>query len=255
MTERPGPGRRPRRTPAPGRRGVDPSRRAAGRPPSLSLEQILDASIELLDASGVEGFTLRGLGARLGRGVGSVYWYVDGKDELVDRATDEVLGRSLADAEIGPAQPGESAEQALGAIRRLGVAIFHQLERHPWVAPRLIGDVELRTNSLRCWDLVGQHLQQLNLLPSQQFYGSSAILNYVTGVSAAMGADPHPELTETHTRDEIVDLEIQRWFAAAPEGLPFVTSMLDQFRSHNEFDQFMFGLDLILDGLRLRSNG
>ena len=59
---------------------------------SHSLESVLAGAVEILDESGAQGLTIRALAARLGGGVASVYWYVSGRDELLDLAADSVLG-------------------------------------------------------------------------------------------------------------------------------------------------------------------
>ena len=63
-----------------------------GRMPrdTLTREQIVRTAIALLDAEGLEGFSMRGLGARLGSAATAVYWHVKSKDDLVRLAGDEV---------------------------------------------------------------------------------------------------------------------------------------------------------------------
>src|ERR687893_1971585 len=67
-------------------------RRARGGQPALSREQIVRAAIEILDAEGAAGLSMRRLGTRLGSGATSLYWHVAHKDELLELAVDEVLG-------------------------------------------------------------------------------------------------------------------------------------------------------------------
>ena len=68
-----------------------PTRERTGQP-SLSREQIVRAAIELLDAEGAAGLSMRRLGTKLGSGATSLYWHVANKDELLELAVDEVLG-------------------------------------------------------------------------------------------------------------------------------------------------------------------
>src|SRR5689334_18492902 len=75
-------------------RQAGPRRRA-----SHSMEAVLSEAAALLDQAGASALTFRALATRLGTGVGSIYWYVDSKDELLDRATDHVLEGVLADTE------------------------------------------------------------------------------------------------------------------------------------------------------------
>jgi DNA-binding transcriptional regulator YbjK len=58
----------------------------------LTREQIVRAAIQLLDADGVEGLSMRRLGDRLGAAATAVYWHVKSKDDLVMPAGDAVWG-------------------------------------------------------------------------------------------------------------------------------------------------------------------
>src|SRR6478752_9436469 len=81
------------RTPPPGGR-----RRAAH-----SMDAVISEAVALLDEAGDSALTFRALANRLGGGAASIYWYVSSKDELLDRATDYVIGAVLAEIEKQPA--------------------------------------------------------------------------------------------------------------------------------------------------------
>lgn len=230
-----------------------------------SLEAILDAAIDMLDRGGLAGLTIRGLAAELGGGTGSVYWYVGGKDELVARATDAVLGRALADDDAmreGRLDPGEiRAEGAveatdplvaerLGQVRRTCLALFHQLELHSWAAPQLVGTSDVSDNSLRMWDRIGRELMDLPLSPREQFHSASTLLSFVTGVAAEMEAQGRQYEGDGRPREELMEIEFARWREAVPADTPFIAAMLDEFRRHDDHEQFVAGLDLVLAGIR-----
>src|SRR6478736_9034626 len=75
-----------------------------------SLEQILSTAIAILDREGTKGLTLRGLATELGGGLGSVYWYVDGKDEVLSLATDSLVAEAIARTDAAPASEGPELE-------------------------------------------------------------------------------------------------------------------------------------------------
>lgn len=77
-------GKRSRRTHA----GASAEER--GEPP-LSRERIAATAVELLDAGGLDGLTMRRLADRLGAGAMSLYWHVDNKEDVFDLALDTVL--------------------------------------------------------------------------------------------------------------------------------------------------------------------
>lgn len=244
-----------------------PSRPARGpRRATHSREQIVDTAIAVLDELGVRGLTLRGLAAELGGGLGSIYWYVSGKDELLDLACDELIGRALdaADAEdlAVPSPPmevdlGTDDQAVLGAVRslrRVGLALFDQMDRHPWLAAQAqLGGAD-RSNGLRVWESMGRPLAAMGLTARQQFHGSTALTGYVVGVAAEMSLQDRaadPDLT----KDEQLDLVVERWQSADYDDFPWIRSMTEEFRRHDDTVQFAAGLDLLLLGLVRQGQG
>src|SRR4051812_1314873 len=108
---------------------IRPPRSRRGQP-TLSREQIVRAAIELLDAGGLDGLSMRRLGTKLGSGATSVYWYVTNKDELLELAVDEVMG------EIEIPDPAEAGWRAAAAGFAGGLRMM--ILRHSWIT-RLLG--------------------------------------------------------------------------------------------------------------------
>jgi AcrR family transcriptional regulator len=75
----------------------------AGREP-LTKEKIVDKALEILDAEGVEGISMRRLGDALGVEAMAMYHHFPNKDAILDG----VLARIME--ETGPAMPLESAD-------------------------------------------------------------------------------------------------------------------------------------------------
>ena len=73
--------------------GASRTRRRA----SHSLDAVVEAAVAILDESGEPALTFRALAARLGGGVGSIYWYVSNKEELLNLATDHVIADVLVE--------------------------------------------------------------------------------------------------------------------------------------------------------------
>jgi AcrR family transcriptional regulator len=233
--------------------------RAGARRATHSLEQILSTAIAILDRDGTRGFTLRGLAAELGGGLGSVYWYVDGKHEVLTLACDALVGEALARAEgavpsddraSGPelGTPDPAVRAAIAELRRTCIALFEQTQLHPWLAPQLQVQAADSPNALRFWERLGRPLAAMALTPRQQFHGSTAMSGYVIGVAAEMAAqDLHadPGRSQHEQLDEIVN----GWLARDPEEFSWIHSIADEFRGHDDGEQFAAGLDLLLGGL------
>ena len=95
----------------------------------LTLERIVAAAIELLDAEGVDRLSMRRLADRLGAGAMSLYWHVDNKDVVFDLALDAVL------AYRGPA-PAQGVDWRGDVVHMLEDWRASML-RHPWAAALL----------------------------------------------------------------------------------------------------------------------
>src|SRR5690242_3392082 len=86
---------------------------------SHSMEAVLTEAVALLDEAGDSALTFRALADRLGGGAASIYWYVASKDELLDRATDHVVGAVLADIERQP-----TSDDPIRDLRAMATTLF-----------------------------------------------------------------------------------------------------------------------------------
>ncbi|MFE9426029.1 TetR/AcrR family transcriptional regulator [Kitasatospora sp. NPDC006697] len=100
-------------------------KRRGSAPTGLSRDRIVATAVRLLDAEGVEAFSMRKLAAELSVTPMSVYWYVDNKDALLELALDAVYGEIRV-------QPLEDH----GDWRRHLYVLAHEFRRcyltHPW---------------------------------------------------------------------------------------------------------------------------
>lgn len=60
-------------------------RRRVGRPRSLTIEDIVTASVEVADDHGLEGLSMPSLAKHLGVGTMTLYGYVENKEDLLDK--------------------------------------------------------------------------------------------------------------------------------------------------------------------------
>jgi AcrR family transcriptional regulator len=72
---------------------ASPKQRSAGRPRSLTLEDVLDAVIDM----GFEGLSMTALATKLGVGIATIYTYVANRDELVRLAATHYSKRRRLD--------------------------------------------------------------------------------------------------------------------------------------------------------------
>lgn len=222
------------------------TRQPARRRASHSMEAVLTESVKLLDEAGESALTFRALAARLGGGVGSIYWYVQNKDELLDRAADHVLATVLDDTAgfVDEADP-------IDALRDIGVTLYDAAIDRPWLGHYFMRNTGNQPNSLRLYERIGGQILRLRLSPRQSFHAASAVVGFVVGLAADMGQLPPEEVLRGELdRDEYLNRVVSQWRALDPAEYPFLHTVLEEFEHHRDADQFRAGLDLLLEGLR-----
>lgn len=216
---------------------------------SHSMTAVLTEAVALLDQAGASALTFRALAARLGTGVGTVYWYVASKEELLDRATDQVIGATLAAIEDLP-----GTADPIDDLRAMAVTLFDAIVDRPWLSSYFMRNTEVQDNSLRLYERLGEQVLRLDLTSRQRFHAVSAIVGVVVGTAADMGQEPPQEILDGAVgREEFLGRFAARWRELDPEEFPFVHEIVDEFAGHDDKDQFLAGLDLTLAGLRLQA--
>jgi AcrR family transcriptional regulator len=213
------------------------------------MDAVISEAVALLDEAGDSALTFRALAARLGGGAASIYWYVANKDELLDRASDHVLGGVLADTEqfTGAADP-------IDDLRSIAVGLFTAIADRPWLGAYFMRDTRVQPNALAIYERLGQQVLRLDLTPRQSFHAVSAILGFVVGIAADLGQQPPQEIVDgTVDRDEYLGRFVQQWRDLDAAEFPFLHHVVDEFEGHDDTEQFRAGLDLLLDGLRLQA--
>lgn len=228
------------------------ARAASGRRRSShSMEAVVAEAVALLDEAGEPGLTFRALAARLGGGVGSIYWYVSSKDELLERAADHVLADVVArTAHLG------TGEDPIAELRELATEFYAATADRPWLGAYFLQDSGTQVNGLTLYDRMGRQLMRLDLTPRQRFDGVAAVMAYVVGVAADRGQDPPPEVRDGRVeRDEFV-ATFRAGLLELDEGdFPFLHHVAHEFAAHDDAEQFRAGLDLLLAGIRLQAGG
>lgn len=216
---------------------------------SHSMESVIAEAVALLDEAGESALTFRALAARLGGGVGSIYWYVSSKEELLDRASDRVLSDVLAQTEgVG------HGPDPIDDLRTIAVALFDAIAVRPWLGSYFMHDTSLQPNAMKVYERMGQQIMRLDLTTQQMFYAVSALGSLVIGVAADMGKEPPPEVKDgSIARDDYVAAIAAEWEALDADEFPFVHRILGEFGTHDDREQFLAGLELLLEGLRLQA--
>ncbi|WP_206739285.1 TetR/AcrR family transcriptional regulator [Streptomyces sp. L2] len=116
--------------------------RGSAQPSGLDRERITGVSVRLLDAEGLDRFSMRRLAAELNVTAMSLYWYVDTKDDLLELALDAAFG------ELALPDPADGAADWRDELRGLATEYRALLVRHPWLSALAGRYLNIGPNSL-----------------------------------------------------------------------------------------------------------
>src|SRR5215475_11166143 len=209
---------------------------AARREP-LRRGQVLRAAVELADQGGIEALSMRKLGQVLGVEAMSLYNHVANKSDLLDGMIDIVF------SEIGlPA--GDIGWKP--AMRQRAISAREALGRHRWA----IGLMESRRSpgpaTLRHHDAVLGCLRRAGFSVEMTAHAYSLLDSYIYGFALQEASLPFG------TGEEAAHVAHQISAQFASGQYPYLTEMAVEhvLRPGYDFgDEFVIGLDLILDGL------
>lgn len=215
------------------------SHRTGRRAEALSKERIVEAAIELLDAEGGGALTFRALTARLATGAGAIYWHVADKDELLAAAAGDVIARMVTEV-ADDAEPAET-------VRALALGIFDAIDAHPWVGAQLSRD-PAQPAMLQIFERVGGQLQTLGVPEQALFDSASALVNYILGVAGQNAANARRHAGGPD-RTAFLTNVAEQWTQHDPAKYPFLHRIAQQLREHDDREQYLAGIDLILTGI------
>src|ERR1700722_10482552 len=218
------------------------TQRTERRADALSKDRIVEAAIEILDADGESALTFSALAARLATGSGAIYWHVANKNDLLAATTGDVIARVMTEIVSG-AEPRE-------AIRAMASGVFDAIDAHPWVGAQLSRE-PWQTAVLQIFEGFGGQLQALGVPQRAQFDCASALLNYVLGLAGQYAAAARLLPPETD-RSAFLATVAAQWVQLDPARYPFVHQVATQLPEHDDREQFLAGLDLILAGITVR---
>ncbi|MGZ8178299.1 TetR/AcrR family transcriptional regulator [Williamsia sp. SKLECPSW1] len=217
------------------------------RADSLSKDAIVAAATEILDSGGEDALTFRALATSLSTGAGAIYWHVANKDELLAAATGDVVDRTLAPvADI--ADPRE-------ALRGIAIRVFDTVDESPWVGACLVRGLG-QPGMVAVLEAVGRRVDALGVPRARRFDTATALVTYILGAAGQNAANARGHANpQAHTRSDALGHEADRWASLDAERYPFVREMADSLRDHDDREQFLAGVDLILAGIDARESG
>ena len=216
------------------------------RADSLTRDAIIDAAIALLDTAGEGGLTFRALAARLATGAGAIYWHVADKDDLFTAASDAIVARAMQ-----AAPPGDTPQ---AGIRAVALAMFEAMDAHPWLGSAL-SRAPGQLPTVRILERLGRQVDALGVPQDRQWMAACALLNYLLGVSGQNAANAVIAREQGLERAHFLDTLAGAWSRLDAQAFPFARKVAGQLRAHDDREDFLAGIDLIVHGMQALQAG
>jgi AcrR family transcriptional regulator len=208
---------------------------------TLTREQIVQVAIELLDAEGLDGLSMRQLGARLGSAATAVYWHVGSKDNLVVLAADEVW------VEVG--LPDLTVVDWRTAASAMAHGLYDMIIRHPWLMPAMSTHLMYGPGKARHDDHLLGVYETAGFSPPDAARAAHVVVTFVLGTALGVTADSawQARMRRAGKADRIDEL------AGRATGIAARFPRLRAFAEAPDVGHGLdFGLRTVLDGLAER---
>jgi AcrR family transcriptional regulator len=212
-----------------------------GRKPGMTLDRIVAAAIEVADAEGLDGLSMRRVADALGVGTMSLYRYVPSKAELHDLMLDAVLGEApLPDLTSGGWRAG---------LERYARSGLDGYLRHPWLLRASLTRGAMGPNQTAALDAMLAALADTGLTGGEMMAVVELVTSYARGA-----AQQRMDAAVTTQRSGMSDEQF--WADFAPllddylteERYPALTRLWRD-EQLDWVDTFEFGLARMLDGI------
>ncbi|MEV0614675.1 TetR/AcrR family transcriptional regulator C-terminal domain-containing protein [Nonomuraea sp. NPDC050404] len=195
----------------------------------LKRADVVTGALTLLDTDGLDGLTMRKLGALLGVQAGGIYWHFKNKEALLGAMADRIVGEITAT----PLDPGPWDAQLAEVAHRLRRALLARRDGARVVA----GTYVVEPNHVRGGEQTARILTDAGFPLDRAGWVLFSVLYYVLG----------------HTIEEQAQRAAGDWEqrgAALPDTE--LSRAMDGVIKADPDERFAYGLELFLDGVRVR---
>ncbi len=211
----------------------------------LGVARIVEAAIAIADAEGLAALSLRGVAAKLGAPVMSLYRHVPGKEALLDRMTDTVLGAHR----LGPDRPRGWRP----ALEHAARASWRLVKKHPWLAHTLaIARPRPLPNGIAYAEWVLGALEGHGLAAATRMKLHILLHAFILGLAVNLESEAEAEAATGMGHDAWVDTQLGAFDALAASGrYPAFARTLGELDAGFDLafdDLFELGLRALLDG-------
>lgn len=206
------------------------------RPP-MSRERVLRAAMALADRDGIASLTMRKLAGEVGVEAMTLYYYVAGKDEILEGIADLVTD----EIEI----PAAGGSDWKAAARRRALSAHDALVRHPWASMLWVSRLGPGPGRLRYMDAGLRGFREAGFPPALTELAYHAVENHIVGYTLQ-------ETSFAMDTQDIVAAGAGFLERLPADEYPFLAEHVRQHiegPGHLDEGDFAFALDLILDGI------
>jgi AcrR family transcriptional regulator len=204
----------------------------------LSRERVLRAAVELADRDGIGALSMRRLGQEVGVEAMSLYNHVRNKEDVLNGMVDAVFSEIDLPA-------GDAAWWT--AMRQRAISARQALLRHPWAIGLMESRVQPGPATLRHHDSVLRNLRTAGFSVEMAAHAYSMLDSYVYGFTLNELSLP---LDSSRQIAEVAGNILRE----NPAGeYPYLMEMAVEHAmkpGYDYGDEFEYGLDVILDGLK-----
>lgn len=202
---------------------------------TLNRDRVIEAAVSYADRHGIEDMSMRKLGAELGVEAMSLYNHVADKADLQNGMIDYVFN-SVELPDVGL----DWKEQT----RHIGKAAMEQFGKHSWVVFLLMQEGNTGPGSLRFMDYVVGVFLEAGFSEADTHHAWQMLASHTMGYAfqSSAGSDVvEPEFAKLEAQMAQLAVEFPNVARIAPN------------LAHCAYDrEYMFGLEIIIDGLDAR---
>ena len=204
----------------------------------LSRERVLRAAIDLADRDGIDSLSMRNLGQEVGVEAMSLYNHVRNKEDILNGMVDVVF------SEIDmPSSPADWVD----AMRQRAISARQVLLRHPWAIGLMESRAQPGPATLKHHDAVLRNLRTAGFSVEMAAHAYSVLDSYTYGFTLNELSLPFDN------SGQIAEVAGNIFRESPMNEYPHLAEMAIERAMQPGYDygdEFEFGLDLILDGLR-----
>ncbi len=216
-------------------------RRRPGPRRALTEDEILDATLQLLDEGGANGASVRGIAAKVGVAPNAVYTYFPDKAAIITALVERLFGEVDHGVFADRGQPWRQR------VESLAIELRARLAAHPGAATLIIGQPRTGPHALALNERLLELFADAGLTPTDAARASHLLFGYVFSSVTLDLADLNQPGSPT-TAERIAARH--QAFADAPAGqFPRVVAAAATMASNISTEQYLWGLHRLLDGI------